>query len=138
MSVIYHSMTGNTKKVAEVIASELHVTAQPVNGARAPAALDLLVLGDGAYAGNINKGMTTFIQSLTPDMVKRAALFSTYGGQNEALPLMRQLLEQQGIEVVKETFSCAGKAFFFMHRGHPNASDLDAARQFARRLLSVQ
>jgi flavodoxin len=49
IKVLYHSTTGNTKKVAEAIAAEAGVIAQPLTEASGSTSTDILFIGDGVY-----------------------------------------------------------------------------------------
>ena len=57
--VIYFSKLGNTKKIAEAIASELNVKAEDVKDAKLNECA-LVFLGSGCYGGEAAKIMTKF------------------------------------------------------------------------------
>jgi Uncharacterized flavoproteins len=138
IKVVYHSSTGNTKKIADAIADTLSTKAlsvsDPQNISSEP--IDLLFIGDGIYAGKISKKTAKFIQNLNADNVKFAAVFTTYGGQNKAVDEMKQLLRNKKIRFVSESFDCKGQSWFFMNRKHPNDIDVNAAREFAKKAVA--
>ena len=138
IKVMYHSSSGNTKKVAEAIAGELGVEAQKIGKDQAPFSepVDLLFIGDGIYAGNPNKVTLSFIDKLTPEAVKNSAAFATYGGQPVIGERIANLLRDKGLNVVSEPFACKGKCWFFINRKRPNGEDLEMSRQFARSIVS--
>ena len=49
--VIYHSKTGNTKKLAESMAGALCVAAETAAESRIVEPVDMLFIGDGVYGG---------------------------------------------------------------------------------------
>ena len=77
IQVVYHSKTGNTKKLAEIIAGTLQVKAVPIGNAvtslSQPA--DLLFIGDGVYFGKMHKETMAFLSQLSPAAVKNVAVF---------------------------------------------------------------
>lgn len=138
IKVVYHSQTGNTRKVAEAIAKAVNVPAEDVaggNGLMEP--VDLLFIGDGLYAGNVSKAMRKYIDALSSASAKNVALFSTFGGKDTATGRMRELLSQKGIEAASEVFGCKGKAWFILNRKHPNDDDLRNAAEFAKRIVQT-
>ena len=135
IKVLYHSTTGNTKKVAEAIAAEAGVIAQPLTEASGSTSTDILFIGDGVYGAKVHKSTVSFIKKLSPASVKNAAVFSTFGGQDTAPEIIKGLLKAQGIPVAEESFSCKGKAWFFLNRKQPSAQELDAAKLFAKNII---
>ncbi|MCC8356904.1 MAG: flavodoxin [Oscillospiraceae bacterium] len=135
IQVIYHSQSGNTKKVAEAIAQELKVTAIPIEQAkdirRKP--IDLLLIGDGMYFGGMSGQMKQFIDTLEPQKIKTAAVFSTSGGSWPMGPAgLQKRLAERNIVVLEQSFKCHGSAFGVAFPSHPNEADLANARKFAR------
>ncbi len=134
VQVIYHSKSGNTKKVADAIAVEMGVTAISCDQAKIQEPIDLLFIGDGMYYGGISGEMKKFIGSLDKNMVRTAAVFNTSGGSWWFGPDgIRKRLEKRGISVLEESFHCHGSAFGIVFSSHPNASDFENARAFAKR-----
>ena len=138
IKVMYHSSTGNTKKLAHIIADSMHTEAEPIGEASGSFTqpVDILFIGDGIYAGKPNKKTIAFIESLNPEMVKHAAVFATYGGQAKIGKDIKSLLEKQGIKMLGEPFACKGQAWFFMNRHHPDSSDVDRTKHFAESIRS--
>jgi len=138
IQVLYHSSTGNTKKVAEAIGAAVGVQAEQITaGHRLTEPVDLLFIGDGIYAGKANKKTMNFIASLDSALVKKAAVFGTFGGEDTAIALMRKLLSDKGIPLCAESFSCKGKAFFFANKQHPNQEELEQAAAFGRACVNA-
>ena len=61
--VRYYSKTGNTKKLAEVVAKQVGVTAKPIME-QIEDDIDILFLGGAVYAFDIDPLLKTFIHSL--------------------------------------------------------------------------
>jgi|SRR5271157_3188806 flavodoxin len=132
--VLYHTTTGNTKKVAEAIAAAVGAVATPIKNSPAVDGTDLLFIGDGVYAGTVHRKTKKYIKSLKGSTIKKAAVFSTFGGQDNANAVLKQLLSDQGIPVAQECFSCRGKAWWIANRKHPTDLELSAAKEFAVKL----
>ncbi len=140
--IIYVSLHhGNTKKVADVMAAELHchaLTPEQV-AVDALAEYDLLGFGSGLYFGPHHQTMLTFARAL-PRLNTRAFVFSTRGRWyvGRAHEPLKQILRSKGLDIVGE-FSCRGfdtvgplKYIGGIARGRPNARDLADARAFTR------
>jgi flavodoxin len=135
--VLYHSTTGNTKLVAEAMAEELGCKAGSITEVKSPVTADILFLGTAVYATyehKINPVVTAFIEKLEPSKVKKAVLFCT-GFVQTAVNDMKGLLEKRKIPVAESSFYCKGKLFVIFNFGHPNRTDLENARLFARKFL---
>ncbi|MCX7747621.1 MAG: nitric oxide synthase [Clostridia bacterium] len=135
MKVLYHSKSGNTRKVAEAIAKEIGEREEAIPPAYPLENIGLLFIGGGIYAGKIDPKVKNFINILDSSRVKHAAVFGTSGGQDRGILEMKELLKQRGIEVLEESFVCKGKSFIFFNRKHPNAVDLQNAQNFARKAV---
>lgn len=134
IKVMYHSSTGNTKKLADAIAASFNISAEAIDEST-PASTckaDLLFIGDGIYAGKPNKHTVAFIEGLDPLLVKNAAVFATYGGQDSIGRDIQQLLKNRGINVLEPAFACKGKSWWLINRKHPSAADLDNLREFVK------
>ena len=134
IKVMYHSTTGNTQKLAHAIAESLNVKPEPIanESIAISTPIDLLFLGDGIYFGKPHETTIKFIEGLSPDMVRNAAVFATYGGQSEIGADMVALLEKRGINVFQNTFICGGQSWLLVNRQRPDESDLENARKYAQ------
>lgn len=132
-AVRYYSRGGSTEKVARAIAREVGERAETTDKGLKKR-VDILFIGSGVYKGHIDPHVKSFIQSLDPSKVGKAAFFSTAmlsGGKSDEE--VRQLLEEKGITLDTRTFHCHGK-FLFFHRGHPDRKDLVDAEIFAKKI----
>ena len=127
--VIYFSRKGNTKKVAEVIASELDVKAVDVTDAKLVENA-LVFLGSGCYGGKPGKTATNFIEDNDFNS-RNVALFGTLGGgEGTEVKEMENLLIAKKA-CIKGKFFCKGK-FLMFSRGRPSDEDLNEAKKFAK------
>ncbi len=136
--VLYASLTGNTRKVAQAIAEELGVPAVDVRKERIPdfANVGLLLVGDGVYVGLPSRAMVRALKSLPPLSGVKAAVFGTYGSWPRQLAVLERILAKKGAQVVGR-FACPGRdlvSFGLLRHGRPNEDDLAAARDFARKV----
>jgi len=137
---------GNTRKIAEVMATTLHaklfmpteITADELSQ------FDLVGFGSGIYFGRHHKSLRRIVKSLTHESVPRFGfVFSTAG-----LPFLhrvfhwpvRRKLTRLGCTVVRG-FCCRGWdtvgplwLFGGINRRHPNQRDMIRAKSFAERM----
>lgn len=128
--VLYYSKGGNTRKLADAIAEALGVKAADVKAASVDPTAGVIFLGSGCYGGKPGEDMAKFIEA--QDLKgRKVALFSTSGGAaGKEIGAMADALHRKGATVTGK-FTCKGQ-FVIMNRGRPNATDLEAAKQFAR------
>ena len=137
--LIYHSLTGNTRKVAEAMARELKVEPIAIEDEHKCEirAGDLLFLGDGVYWNRPSRPMRQFVQNLPSLEGIEIALFGTYGGWPHQLDWFANRIQAQGGEILGR-FSCKGRDWAFLGliaRRHPTRTDLEAAAAFAAQML---
>ncbi len=126
--VIYFSRKGNTKKVAEAIASELGVKAENVKNAKLNDN-SLVFLGSGCYGGKPGNNMFKFIED-NDFKSRNVALFGTSGGgEGIEVKEMENILNTKKA-CIKGKFFCKGK-FLLFSRGRPNNEDIGEAKKFA-------
>lgn len=130
--VIYFSRTGNTRRVAESIASELGVKAEDVKNATLNE--DAFVfLGSGCYGNKPAESMTRFIED-NDFTLRTVALFGTSAaGEGIEVKGMEDILSTKEAFITGKFF-CKGK-FFLTNRGKPSHEDLDQARTFAETMM---
>ena len=139
IKIMYHSKSGNTKKLADAIGEELAIKPTSIldNSFSFDEVVDLLFIGDGIYAGKASKHMTSFISQLDNEKIKNVTVFATYGGQPEICDRIKQQLNEKGLNVIDETFSCKGKSWWIANRKHPNDDELNQAKEFAKRVVKT-
>jgi flavodoxin I len=131
--VIYYSMTGNTKKVAEAIAAELDVSAEDVKTKGELAKDSFVFLGSGHYFPLPGRGFKKFVARNDFDGRKVALFGTSGGGKGNEVEALGKMVTAKGAKVMGK-FYCKGKLFFFINRKHPTSDDLENARKFAREL----
>ncbi len=134
--VIYASMTGNTKQVAEAIAAELGVKAEDVKTKKELQPDTFVFLGSYCHLlGRPSRELLKFIER-NDFKGRRLALFGTSAsGKGNELDIMEKVLESKGCRVLAK-FCCSGR-FLFFNRNCPTAIDLDKARRFALRVTKT-
>ncbi len=131
--VIYYSKTGNTKKIAEVIATELEVSAEDVRTKGKIAKDSFLLLGSGNYFPLPGRGFKKLVAS-TDLNGRKVALFGTSGGgKGREVTALEKMVTAKGAKVIGK-FYCKGKLLFFINRKHPDSNDLKNAKKFASEL----
>ena len=133
IEVIYYSMTGNTKKLAEAIAAELGVVAEEAKAKGRLAEDSLVFLGAGKYGPLRGWGLKRFIDK-NDFQGRKVALFGTSGnGTGEEVRILEELVAAKGAEIAG-SFFCRGEFLFLVNRKRPASDDLDKARRFAREM----
>jgi flavodoxin I len=131
--VIYYSLTGNTRKVAEAIATESGVAAEEVKTKGRLAEGSFVFLGAGKYGPLRGRGLRRFIDS-NDFQGRKVALFGTSGdGRGREVGALEELVAAKGAEIVGRFF-CKGEFLFLINRNHPTSEDLGDARRFAREM----
>jgi flavodoxin len=143
--VLYSSRSGNTKKIAEAVTSELNCTSLRITNSylvqtKDLSNYDLFFVGSGVRFGNPNEEMISFLETLRFEQPKVFALFLTWGGAGktdlEALSKLKSVLESKDHRVVDDCFSCyGGRKFSLLKRGHPKDEDMKAAAHWAKRII---
>ena len=127
-AIRYYSKFGHTEKMANIV-GELTNTRPQLATVRLEVPVDTLYLGSGVFLGKVDSSIVEFINTLTPDMVKRVVCFGSSAIIKSPVPQMRELLQARGITVSEKEFSCRG-SMGPVHMGHPNKKGLDEFRQF--------
>lgn len=133
IAVRYFSRGGNTKKVAEAIAKAVGADAKDCSHAMNEP-VDLLFLGGSVYGFGLDDSIKNYIAQLDANKVKAVALFGTSAIIKTGNQEMAKLLKEKGIRTLDKDFHCSG-AFTVMHRGRPNAKDLEQAAAYARSVI---
>jgi flavodoxin len=127
--VIYYSRSGNTRKLAEVIAKELGVTAENVKTKQGLTAGSFIVLGSGNYGNKPGKDMINFLTGADFTGHKVAILETSGGASGKGALFMEEIVKTRG-GVIFDKWTCKAQ-FLCANRGRPNESDFAAARQWA-------
>lgn len=133
IAVRYYSKGGNTKKLAEAIASAVGVKAE-TTAKKLSEDVDILFLGSSVYAAGIDKSVKDFIRGIDVK-VGKVVNFSTAAILKSTYKQVAKLLEEKKIPIDEKEFACRG-SFAMMHKGKPDADDCKAAAEFAKKFVS--
>jgi flavodoxin len=143
--VLYASKSGNTKKIADSMASQLGCEAVKLTNDTVPSVVnleeyDLVFVGTGLFAGTPNEDLVRYLERLDLKSAKRFALFITWGGaprtDKMVFARLKTLLEGKGQKVLEDHFACfGGWKGILMKRGHPKPEEIKAAGEWAKKLV---
>ena len=133
-AVRYYTKTGNTKKLAEAIASALGVEALPIS-TPVTEPVDILFLGNSYYAFSIDPEVRKFIQSLDKEKVGSIANFGSAAMLNSTYKKVKAEADKVGIPMQEKEFHCRGE-FKGVHTGRPNEVDVASAVAFAKSFVT--
>ena len=132
--VVYYSLTGNTRRVAEAIAAELDVPAENVKTKDRLAEGSFVFLGAGLYGPLKGWGLKRFIDR-NRFHGRKVALFGTSGeGKGKEVGALEEAVTAKGAEVAGR-FHCRGRFLFLVNPTRPSGEDLRNARAFAREVV---
>ena len=132
-AIRYHSKFGHTHQMVEAVKDIMDCEPQTVE-APIEEPVDLLLMGAGVFLGKVDGSVMRFIESLTPDKVKRVVCFGSCAIIKSPVPQMRKALEARGIAVDQREFTCPG-AMGPIKAGHPDQKDIENFRQFVKKIL---
>ena len=136
IAVRYYTKTGNTKKLADAIAKEIGVEAQPI-GFPITEPVDILFLGNSYYAFSIDPEVREFIRTLDKSKVGRIVNFGSAAMLNSTWKKVKAEADKAGIPMDEREFHCKGE-FKGIHKGRPNEEDLKAAADFAKSVIGQE
>ncbi len=133
IAVRYYTKTGNTKRLAEVIAKAVGVDALPVS-TPVTDPVDILFLGNSYYAFSIDPEVRDFVKSLDKKKVGKIVNFGSACLLNSTYKKVKAEADKAGIPMDEREFHCKGE-FKGIHKGRPDESDMKAAAEFARKVI---
>ena len=133
VAVRYYTKTGNTKRLAEAVAKALGVEARPLS-APVEERADLLFLGNSYYAFSIDPEVRDFIRRLDKAKVGKIVNFGSAAMLNSTWKKVKTEADKAGIPMEEREFHCKGE-FKGLHKGKPDADDLEAAAAFAKEIV---
>jgi flavodoxin len=135
--VLYHSLTGNTRRIAEAIAEEAGCATEKTTGADPALAADILFLGAALHKGGLDESLVNRIRGMDPLKIKGVAVFVTCINEiagEKAMRMITALLRGRGLRTIGSGFACRGK-FLFFNRKQPDSAAIDRAKAFARAIV---
>lgn len=133
-AIIYRSMTGHSKKIAQAVAEGLNLTAYDVKTKPQLDKIDLLFIVGGVYSGKSLPEMTEYVKTLTAEKIGKAVLITSSATDKNGQDEVREILIASGIKVEADEYRCRGN-FLFVKMGHPSKSEIDNALLFAKRFM---
>ena len=133
VAVRYYTKTGNTKRLAEAVAKAVGTEALPIS-TPITEHVDILFLGNSYYAFSIDPEVRTFIQSLDKSKVGKIVNFGSAAMLNSTYKKVKAEADKVGIPMDEREFHCKGE-FKGIHKGKPDAADMKAAAEFARKIV---
>ncbi len=142
--VVYYSETGNTERVARVIAEVLGADLRRVGDVGDVAGYGLLCVGTPVHYFGPAKPVIQFLDELPSTTGKMGAAFCTFhnSGHKKTINYIRERLEEKGARFLGGFF-CKGESRFvanfgprIFNKGRPNEEDLRRAKEFADTLMS--
>jgi flavodoxin len=144
--VLYCSITGSTKKLAEAISDELDCAIYNLKTNLLNAVdineVEHIFLGSGVYGGLFHKKMLelasnqAFVEAIK-GQIKSVGIFSTYAGTPDASESasrkFEELLPLEAAERIERYF-CKGGLFGLFGRNRPVFEDIESCKQWAREL----
>ncbi len=135
IAVRYYTKTGNTKRLAEAVAVAAGVEALPIS-TPVTDPVDVLFLGNSYYAFSIDPEVRSFIRSLDKAKVGKIVNFGSAAMLNSTWKKVKQEADKAGIPLDDREFHCKGE-FKGIHKGRPNAEDIQAAAAFAKAIVGA-
>jgi flavodoxin len=139
--VVYDSLSGNTKQIAEVISRKMECKVYSIAEIEAVelSEYDLIVIGTPVHGATPSKGMIKYLESCPQE--KKYAIFCTYGaplwGKSSAVKCGKFIKEKLGKPDVLGEFICIGfHQIFKTYKGHPNADEIKDAGEFGKELMA--
>jgi flavodoxin len=155
--ICYHSITGNTEQVAKCIADGLageEITlmhAKDVDPSSLPG-FDVIFLGSGVYAAAVGKHVKNLMKN-AENLPSKFVLFYTHATNDphKCFYRVEKQITSKGASIIAK-FDCYGDTrpkdevieaftpeqkenYFKKLQGHPNAKDLEDAKNFAKAVL---
>jgi flavodoxin len=137
ITVLYTTMTGHSRKLAEAIASALSLKAVHIKDNPDLKGIDLLFFVGGIYGGQSQPETLDFIKGIDGTKVKKVVLLTDCASGNTKQTAIRDLLVKNGVDVDPDEFICKGSFLFFIRMGHPNQQDVANAIAFAKEKLDL-
>ena len=134
--VLFYSIGGNTRKLAEIIAEEMGVKAADIRAASVGPAAEIIFLGSGCYGSRPGESMMKFIEK-NDFSGRKVAVFGTSGGNvGIEVDSMTAALKRKGATVLG-AITAKAKAFLLFNQDRPNQEDLAGSRKFAKEIVKL-
>ena len=133
IAVRFYTRSGNTEKLANVIAAAASVEAQDVRFPLTEKA-DILFLGCSYYAFDADESVKKFIIE-NRDNIGKIVCFGTSAMMKSMKKTIKKTADAVGVAVSDDEFHCRGQ-FGNIHKGRPNETDLANVIAFTKNIIS--
>jgi len=135
IAVRYYTRSGNTKKLADAVASAISVESKDLTSPLDEKA-DILFLGCSYYAFDVDEAVKNFIME-NKDKISKIVCIGTSAMMKSMKKPVRKVADTVGVAVAEEEFHCRGE-FAKFHKGRPNETDLAKAAAFAKSIVNQE
>lgn len=135
-AIVYYSKTGHSKKIAAAISESLSIEAHDITNIPKLGQVDLLFIVGAIYRGKSSPELIAYAKSLDDMLIKKVVLITSCLSNIMTQDNIREILEQKHIEVSPDEYLCKGN-FLFFGWGHPNASEIAEAVEFAKQAMRL-
>jgi len=133
IAVRYYTRSGNTKKLADAVASAASVQSKDVTCPLTEKA-DILFLGCSYYAFDVDEAVKKFIVENKENIGKIVCIGTSAMMKSMKKPV-KKVADTVGVAVADEEFHCRGE-FSKFHKGRPNEKDLEDVCTFTKKVIS--
>lgn len=133
IAVRYYTRSGNTEKLANEIAKSLSCEVKDI-ATPLTEKVDILFLGCSYYAFDVDEAVKSFIVE-NRENIGKIICFGTSAMMKSMKKPVSKVADTVGVVVSDEEFHCRGQ-FGKLHKGRPNADDIEAVSVFAKRIIS--
>lgn len=135
VKIVYHSDSGNTKKLALAISEATGIPAEEMTSRPLVRDIDLLFVGGSVRAFSLEKNCKEFLKALGCSQAKNVALFSTSGFGKGISKFAAKILKGTGVHLLSEECISRGGENKKTGEAHPDEKDLKNAKDFAKRMI---
>ena len=132
IEIRYYSKTGNSKKLANTIASELEKEAFDITN-NLESEVDILFICNAIYWAGIDSKVKSFIKE-NASKIKLLINISTAGIKKSSYKAMKKIAKKNNIKISNMEFHVPG-SFMGMHKNRPNDDDLLALKGFVKEVI---
>lgn len=132
-AIRYYSRSGNTKKLAESVGNAVSVEPKEVSEPLTEK-VDVLFLGCSYYAFDMDEAVKTFICE-NHGYIGKIVCFGTSAMMKSMKKPLKKVCDPYGVVIAEEEFHCRGQ-FGKLHKGRPDATDMEAIYHFAKKIIT--
>ena len=128
IQVRYYSRGGNTKTLAEAIASSVNTNAISIDSdnAKINEKVDVLFIGGALYAYGLDNNIKEYISNLDASNIGKAVVFSTSWISKHSIDLLKKELTKKNIDVVED---------YLYYKNKPTDEELNEAKTIVKEII---